>query len=173
MREFLKYVLWFLLILLSQVFFFDQLSWPGGFTLSFYIYFILIIPHNTNRIVLLMAAFAMGLAVDAFNDTFGLHASSALALGWIRFYIYKSFEPSVGYPENQTPVLSEMGWNWILKVYTLSILTFYTWFYMLSFLRLVGPWFTFQKIIISSISTLLIILVVQVLNQRRKNKNEL
>lgn len=173
MRELIRYTLWFILVLLVQVFVFDQLILPGGFVISIYTLFILILPFKINKILLILAAFAMGLAMDAFNDTFGLHASSAVALGYFRYYVYKWFEPVVGYSESQSPNLNDMGWNWTLKTYIITIAFFHTWFYALSFLRLIGPWFTAQKILFSTLVTLLVILVIQVLYQRRVNKNEL
>lgn len=173
MRELIKYVFWFVLALCAQVFVFDRLVLPGGFVISFYVFFIMILPFRMNRILLMFVAMSIGIGVDAFNDTYGLHASAAVFLAWIRPYIYKAFEPVIGYGENQSPNLAEMGWGWILKAYILAILAFNTWFYSLSFLRMIGPWFTVQKILLSTTATLLVILVVQVLYRRKMKKNEL
>ena len=172
MRTVFKYTFLFLLILAAQVFIFDRLVFPGGFVITFYILFIMILPFNMNRILLMMIGFVLGLCVDATNDTFGLHASSAVFLSWIRPYIYKWFQPAIGYGENQSPNLIEMGWGWTLKTYILAFLAFHTWFYSLSFLRIIGPWFTLQKIILSTSASLLIIFVVQVLQKRKAKKNE-
>jgi len=173
MRDVIKYGFWFVLVLIAQVFIFDRLVLPGGFVISFYVFFIMILPFSMNRILLMLVALTLGIGVDAFNDTFGLHTSAAVFLAWLRPYIYKAFEPVVGYGENQSPNLAEMGWAWTLKTYILAILAFNIWFYTLSFLRLIGPWFTVQKILLSTIATLLVILVVQVLYRRKMNKNEL
>lgn len=172
MREVLKYILWFVTAILTQVLLFDNMVFPGGFVLSVYIFFILILPFNSNRILLMLVAAVLGLGIDAFNDTFGLYISSAVFLAWLRPYVYKWFEPVVGYNENQSPNVNEMGWGWTLKTYMILILLYHIWFYALSFLRLIGPWFTVQKIVLSTFSSLLIIFVLQVLYSRKVNKNE-
>jgi hypothetical protein len=172
MREILKYIFWFVAAILSQVLVFDNMVFPGGFVLSVYIFFILILPFNSNRIVLMLVATILGIGIDALNDTFGLYLSSAVFLAWMRPYVYKWFEPVIGYNENQSPNVNDMGWGWTLKTYMILILLYHSWFYSLSFLRLIGPWFTVQKILLSSISTLLIIFVLQVLYSRKVNKNE-
>jgi hypothetical protein len=173
MRELLKYSFLFLLVLAAQVLFFDRLILPGGFVISFYIYFIMILPFNINRILLMLVALIMGIGIESFNDTFGLHASAAVFLAWIRPFIYKGFEPIIGYGENQTPNLAEMGWAWTIKTYFIAVFAFNVWLYALSFLRIIGPWFTLQKVLFSTFSTLIVILVVQVLYRRKMNKNEL
>lgn len=172
MREVLKYILWFVTAILTQVLLFDNMVFPGGFVLSVYIFFILILPFNSNRVLLMMVAAVLGLGIDAFNDTFGLYISSAVFLAWLRPYVYKWFEPVVGYNENQSPNVNEMGWGWTLKTYMILILLYHIWFYTLSFLRLIGPWFTVQKIVLSTFSSLLIIFVLQVLYSKKVNKNE-
>lgn len=121
----------------------------------------------------MLIAFALGLSVDAFSDTYGLNASSAITLAAIRPTLFKWFEPAAGYNETQTPNLTQMGWNWTLKVYSLSILIFYTWFYALGFLRMSGLWFTASKIIYSSLATLLVILMTQILFRRKAKQNEI
>jgi hypothetical protein len=173
MKDLLLYLFGFVLTLVVQIFFFDKMVLPGGFIISYYISFILILPFNTNRLLLLVIAFIMGICLDAMNDTFGLHASSSVFLAWLRTYIYRWSEPVIGYGENQRPNLTEMGWNWTLKTYTIIVFGFYIWFYVLSFLRIIGTWFTLQKILLSTVSTLLVILLIQVLYSRKMNKNEL
>lgn len=173
MRDILFYIVFFVLIILSQVFIFDRLILPGGFVVSFYVLFLLSLPFNLNTILLLLIGFATGITIDAFNDTFGLHASAAVLISWLRPFIFKWLEPVIGYGESQKPNLRDMGWAWILKSYTIIVFCFHIWIFSLSFLRLIGPWFTLEKVLLSTLSTVLMMLVVQVLYSRKMNKNEL
>jgi len=173
MRELIKYLFWFVGVVLLQTFVFDNLVLPGGFTISFYVIFLFILPFNVRVGLLMIIAFALGLSVDVLNDTYGLNASAALTLAAIRPRLFRWFEPAAGYNETQTPSLSQMGWNWCIKVYALALLVFYTWYYVLGFLRMSGIWFTGSKILYSTISTLLVILLAQILFRRKVNKNEL
>jgi hypothetical protein len=173
MRIILKYLLWFVGLVAMQTFVFDNLVLPGGFIIAFYTLFIFILPFNTPNNVLMIIGFALGLSIDALADTYGLNASAALTLAAIRPRLFRWFEPAIGYNEIQTPSLSQMGWNWCIKVYSLGIIAFYTWYYMLGFLRISGIWFIGSKILFSSVSTVLVILLAQVLFRRKAKKNEL
>jgi hypothetical protein len=173
MREIITYIIWFIGVVLLQAFVFENLVLPGGFSISFYIIFLLILPFNTRSSILMLIGFALGLSIDAFSDTFGLNASSAVTLAAIRPTLFKWFEPASGYNETQTPNLKQMGWNWTIKAYALAILGFYTWFYALGFLRMSGFWFTASKIIYSSLATLLVILMAQILFRRKAKQNEI
>jgi hypothetical protein len=173
MRELLTYIFWFIGAVLLQAFVFDNLVLPGAFTISFYIIFLFVLPINTKSTLVMLIGFALGLSVDALNDTYGLNASSALTLAAIRPTLFKWFQPAAGYNENQIPNLAQMGWSWTIKVYTLGILTFYTWYYALGFLRMSGFWFTGTKILYSSLATLLVILMAQVLFRRKAKQNEI
>jgi len=172
MKNYFTYLLWFIGIIFIQTFVFDYLVLPGGFTISFYILFLLILPFHTSISILMIFGFFLGLVVDMPNDTYGLHASSALALGAFRRRIYSWFEPTIGYSETQSPNINDMGLKWLLKSYTLSILVYYIWFYAISYLRMSGILFTTQKILLSTISTMFVIVLAQLVFRRKAKKNE-
>jgi hypothetical protein len=173
MKEIITYLFWFIGVVLLQAFVFDNIVLPRGFVISFYVIYLLILPINTKPILLMLIAFALGLSIDALNDTYGLNASAAITLAVVRPTIFKWFEPAAGYNESQNPNLAQMGWNWTIKVYLLNILAFYTWYYVLGFLRLSGFWFTASKILYSSLATLLVILMAQTLFRRKAKQNEI
>jgi hypothetical protein len=173
MRQVLIYSTYLLLFVAAQALIFERMILPTSTVIGFCALYVLLLPFQTPKILLMILGGFLGLSIDYFADTLGLYASTCVWLAFIRPTVYKYFEPAVGYAENQTPTLNGMGWNWTLKAYSICILAFCAWFYGLSFLRMIGPWFTLQKILISSASTLLIILLVQVFYQRRMQKNEL
>lgn len=173
MRQILFYTLYMLIFVAAQVFIFERLVLPTSVVITFCAFYILFLPFQTPKILLMIIGAIMGLSIDYFADTLGLYGSTCVWLAFIRPVLFKFFEPAVGYAENQTPTLNSMGWNWTLKAYSLGVIAFCAWFYGLSFLRMIGPWYTLQKILISAGSTLLVILLVQVFYQRRMKKNEL
>jgi rod shape-determining protein MreD len=46
--------------------------------------FIILLPLNLNRIQALFLAFAMGLSIDFFQDTGGVHAAACLVIAYVR-----------------------------------------------------------------------------------------
>ena len=65
-------------LLISRLVLFD-LGWC-----FLYLGFLLFLPLATPIVVQLLLAFAMGLMMDVFYDTGGLHAAAAVLLGFLR-----------------------------------------------------------------------------------------
>lgn len=61
-----------------------------------YISIILFLPNTVPVSVVLITAFFIGLAVDIFSNTAGLHASACVLIAFLRSYILKILFPSRG-----------------------------------------------------------------------------
>lgn len=61
-----------------------------------YISVILFLPNTVPVSVVLITAFFIGLAVDIFSNTAGLHASACVLIAFLRSYILKILFPSRG-----------------------------------------------------------------------------
>lgn len=89
-----------------------------------YIYplFILLLPLKVNRILQLTLALVMGLGIDMFYDSPGLHTSALLLTTYLKKYILNFVEPVEGYQVDSSPGILKHGFNWFL-IYS-SILLF-------------------------------------------------
>jgi len=172
MITFFKYVIVLIGVLLVQTLVFDNLVLPMGVVVLFYIIFILNLPFKINGVLLLIVAFGVGFGVDALNDTYGLHISSALFLAFIRDKIFKLFEPTPGFYENKSPFHNSIPWAWYVKSFGALIFLFSVWFHFMSVFRISGFWFTLQKSLFTAITTLAIIFTVQVLLKRKESKGD-
>lgn len=112
---FLAQGLRFIFLLLLQVLVFQQVSlaWDGFNYISVIVYpvFIILLPHRTPHVLLVFLGFLLGLSVDIFYDTRGVHASALVLTAYIRLFILKFFEPRGGYAQNQSPTKSQLGIN--------------------------------------------------------------
>ena len=70
-----------------------------------YILFIILYPVNSNRATLLLSSFFLGLIMDLFSNSGGIHATACLVLAYYRPYLFK-FAFGVSY-EYQTVKLNE------------------------------------------------------------------
>ena len=70
----------FVLFVFLQIFIFNQLEFGFGIHLLMCPLYIMLLPFEMNIIILLMIAFGMGVFVDVFSNTYGLHASSLLLM---------------------------------------------------------------------------------------------
>jgi len=161
----------FLIIFLIQVLVLKRINiaWEDFNYIFLIVYplFILLIPLKISRPLLLLLAFIIGLGVDMFYDSPGLHAASLVFTAFIRKHILKFLEPVEGYKTDSTPTISKYGFNWFL-IYS-SILMF---IHLLVFFSLEAFSFVFfidilLKTIFSFIlSQLIIIVYVLILNPK-------
>jgi len=109
--------------------------------------FILLLPFRTPRPLVIFSAFALGMLVDLFYYTPGIHASAATFLGFVRPLVLSSLEPRGGYNVNFSPTITQLDLNWFLK-YAAIMLVLHLFFYFSV------EAFTFTYIIRISLNTL-------------------
>lgn len=84
----LQNVIRFLILVFIQVFVLNQIVLPGSlnayFNPNIYVLFLLMLPIQINRILLLFICFLCGLSIDIFMSTAGMHASACLFIGLAR-----------------------------------------------------------------------------------------
>lgn len=94
----LKYIIQFIVLILIQVLILDHILFLGYINPYLYILFVLGLPINLNRTYVLLLGFALGLCIDLFNDTGGVHAASTLTIAYLRPFILRlSFGISYDY----------------------------------------------------------------------------
>ncbi len=96
----------FLLLLAAQVIIFDNINFFGYINPYPYLLFIILYPVNGNRYGLLISSFFLGLMVDMFSNSGGVHAAACLVLAYLRPYIFK-FSFGLSY-EYQTVRLNDV-----------------------------------------------------------------
>ena len=96
----------FLLLLAAQVIIFDNINFFGYINPYPYLLFIILYPVNGNRYGLLISSFFLGLMVDLFSNSGGVHAAACLVLAYLRPYIFK-FSFGLSY-EYQTVRLNDV-----------------------------------------------------------------
>lgn len=113
-------------IFFLQILIFKQIRFPIGDigTAQFIIYplTILLLPINTPRVILLILAFIIGISIDVFYDSLGVHSATLILTAYLRNIIIALFKPYEGYNINDVPTVSNMGFSWFF-IYS-SILFF-------------------------------------------------
>ncbi len=85
--DFLKNIGWFVLLVLLQAMVMNNICILGYAVPLTYVYLILVMGCDTSRQALLLWGFCLGLAVDIFSNTLGLHAAATTLLAFIRPWI--------------------------------------------------------------------------------------
>lgn len=96
----------FLLLLALQILVFNKMNF-GGYLCAFpYILFIILYPVNGNKANLLIASFFLGLVMDLFSNSGGVHTTACVILAYLRPYFFK-FSFGLSY-EYQTVKLNDV-----------------------------------------------------------------
>ena len=95
----------FVLLLLAQVVLFNNINLFGFINPYPYILFIILYPVNGNKTALLLFSFALGILMDMFCNSGGVHATACVVLAYIRPTIFK-FSFGVSY-EYQTVKIND------------------------------------------------------------------
>lgn len=119
--DWLKNIGRFVILLLLQVLIVKNINMGRYFIFFPYVLFILLLPFNTNKPIVLVLSFIYGLCIDLFYDTQGMHASACVMMGFARGYVLKLLSPREGYEENHKPTLQFMGAAWFSS-YALSLI---------------------------------------------------
>ena len=79
----------FIALLLVQVVVCNNINFLGYINPYIYIVFIFLFPIRDSRIVLLLVSFLLGMLVDMFSDSGGVHAAAAVTLAYARPHLLK------------------------------------------------------------------------------------
>lgn len=163
MKNIIKHIVRFVIFVLAQALVFSQLNLGYGIHPMICSLYILLLPFDTRPIMLILIGFALGLSVDFFMNTFGLHASAAVLIAFLRPYIYTRFAPRDGYDSSKEPTAKQIGYRWFIQVALITIIIHHFWFFLLEYFK----WGAWKEILIntllSSIITLLIFILIQII----------
>jgi rod shape-determining protein MreD len=143
----------------------------GNYTIPFpYVLFILLLPFQTPRLLVLTLAFFTGLTLDAFYDTQGLHAFACVLMGFLRAHVLQLLSPREGYDPILKPVSRQMGNAWFITYSTVLIFTHHFALFYLEIFRFNEFFFTFLRVTASSIITFIFVYLTQLLFYRQDSR---
>ncbi|WP_462280475.1 rod shape-determining protein MreD [Salinivirga cyanobacteriivorans] len=119
-RVFSRNIVRFLLLVLIQVLVLNNIQLSGYINPYFYVLFILLMPFETPGWVVTLMGFFLGLTIDLFANTPGMHAAATAFMGYLRLFVLRYMEPRDGYEPGSFPRVYYYGFNWFLR-YTLFL----------------------------------------------------
>lgn len=158
----------FLILLFVQVLLIKNIDLGRFINPFIYVLFIVALPFETPKPILLFAAFAMGLAVDMFYDTLGMHAAASVFMAFCRPRVFKFFAPREGYEAGTQPTIRYMGNAWFISSAGLLIFLHHLLLFYMEVFRFSEFFATFFRVIMSSIFTIGLCLLSQYLVGRKR-----
>lgn len=160
-KLFPRYLISFTLLVFLQVFILNNIQFSGYINPYIYILFILALPFETPNWALLILAFILGLTVDLFSSTIGMHCSATVFMAFIRPYVLKVISPRDGYESETLPRLKYYGAGWFIKYSAILIFAHHFVLFYVEVFRLSNFFTTFIRVVLSSIFTIIVVLISQ------------
>jgi rod shape-determining protein MreD len=169
-RTLLINLLRFVVLVFLQVFLLKNISLYDLATPYPYILFILLLPFETPNMVLYILAFILGINIDAFYDTPGLHAASCVLLAFVRILFISITVQKEGFDNEPEPTLGIMGFRWFFMYALILTLIHHFFLFNLEVFRVSELQYTLSRFLLSSLFSVFLMLISGLLFFRRKER---
>ena len=160
-KTILIYLLQFAVLILAQLLVFNNIEFSGFINPYVYVLFVLLLPFDTPKPVLLLGAFFIGLSIDMYMGTPGVHSTATVFIAFSRPTVLALFSPREGYQTGTLPRLSQFGPEWFVKYAVMLVLLHHIVLFYLEVFTFHQFFSTFLRVLLSSMLTALIIIVSQ------------
>jgi rod shape-determining protein MreD len=148
----------FILLLAAQIIIFNKFDFLGYINPFPYILFIILYPVNGNKYGLLAASFFLGLTMDLFCNSGGVHAAACLMLAYFRPSIFK-FSFGLSY-EYQTVRLNDTLTPERFSFILLAVIIHHLTLFVLEVFTFEYLWDIILRTIVSTLFTILICILI-------------
>lgn len=155
----IRNIIRFLVVVLFQVLVMDNVMINGYLIPYIYLLFILLMPFETPRWAQLVLGFILGMSIDLFLNTPGMHTAATVLVAFVRPYLLNLLAPRDGYDPDSFPRIHYYGFLWFLKYTLIIVVLHHLVLFYLEVFQLKDFLSTLLRVILSSIlSTSTIIL---------------
>ncbi|WP_081211826.1 rod shape-determining protein MreD [Salegentibacter sediminis] len=147
----------FIGLILLQVLILNNINFLGYINPYLYVLFILLYPFNANQSFFLILAFLLGLSIDIFEDSGGIHAAACLIAAFVRPNLLR-FSFGVSY-DHQNIKLSATPFGARLSYILLIVLIHHFILFSLEMFSLSHIILVLKKTLFSSIFTVILVIL--------------
>jgi rod shape-determining protein MreD len=158
----------FVFLVLLQGLVLNSINLGGLINPYLYILILLMLPVELPSWALMVFGLVVGISVDAFSNTLGMHASASVFICFCRPYVLKLLSPREGYEFSGALHLQRMGFLWFISYAGTMILLHHLWLYNVEVLRPSEFLNILLKTLSSGVFTLGLVLLSQYLTFKRK-----
>ena len=156
-----KNIIRFAVLVLLQILVFNNIQISDYIRPYIYILFILLMPFETPKWLLLFTAFALGLSVDLFTQTPGMHAAATVFIAFLRPYVLRMSAPRDGYEPGTFPRMYYYGFQWFLKYTVILVLAHHFVLFYIEVFRFSEFFSTLLRGLLSSLLSVILIMLSQ------------
>ncbi len=161
MNIIVKNIIRFILLVLVQVAILNNIQVSGYINPYVYVLFILALPFEIPKWLLLSVSFLLGLTIDIFSGTPGVNASASVFMGYLRPYILNLLSPRDGYEIGTFPNVSYFGFSWFFKYAVVLVFAHHVFLFFIEVFSFANFGATLLRIFVSTILSLILIFITE------------
>jgi hypothetical protein len=152
----------FISLVLIQVLIFNQVQFSGFFNPYVYILFIILLPLSTPRYAVLILAFALGLIIDIFSNSLGVHSAATVFVAYIRPLVIRLISNRED-DKSDYPGLNQNKLSWFINYVVIMVLIHHTLLFYLEVYTFANFFNTLYRVLLSSLFSIIVIVLSQFL----------
>lgn len=152
----------FISLVLVQVLIFNQVQFSGFFNPYVYVLFIILLPLSTPRYAVLILAFLLGLTIDIFSNSLGVHSAATVFAAYVRPLVIRIISNRED-DKSDYPGLNQNKLTWFINYVLLMVLLHHTVLFYLEVYSFANFLNTLYRVILSSLFSIIIIVLSQFL----------
>ncbi|MBN1118349.1 MAG: rod shape-determining protein MreD [Bacteroidales bacterium] len=151
----------FLVLIVAQIFIFNNIELGGYLNPYVYIIFILLLPFETPGWLLLILSFLLGFSVDIFSETLGMHTAASVFMAYLRPMALSMFAPRDGYESGSFPRIHYYGLSWFAQYALVLIFAHHTVLFLTELFIIQDIFHILLRIVFSTIFSASLIILSQ------------
>jgi rod shape-determining protein MreD len=155
-------------LVLFQVTILNYVALGGYINPYLYVMFILMLPFETPKWLLLISAFVLGISVDMFSDTAGIHAAACVFMAFARPGVLNLVSSRQEYEPGIQPIIRDLGFKWFISYTLILVVIHHILLFYLEVFSFREFFQTFFRAFLSIIFTMLLLILSQYVMYRPK-----
>lgn len=153
-----KHISIFIGLVVIQTLILNQINIDGLVNPYIFPLFIILLSFETKSWVLLVSAFFLGLFIDFFTGTIGMHAFSTTLMAFVRPHFLRTFQSKSD--KNNFPTIKNNGFAWMLAYVFSMISIHHICYFIIEASSFSNPFHTITLILLSIIISVFIIFLL-------------
>jgi len=165
-------IMFFIVFVLFQTLVISNIRLFGIVTPFIYIYVIMKFRIDISRSFMILLSFLLGLIIDIFSNTYGLHAAACTFIGFIRQPLIESFIDTKELPDGSVPSFRLFGFAKFFRFALLLVSLHHVILFVIDAFGFYQPLLLLIRVLSSIALSLLLIFIVESFNRGKVKRGE-
>ena len=156
----IKYGLMFIGLIFTQVLILNHIQFSGYVNPYIYLLFVLLLPLSTPKYLVLLLAFFIGLTVDIFSNSLGIHSFASVFAAFFRPYVIRLITAREE-DKDDYPGLKQNKFQWFISYVTIMVLIHHFVLFYIEIFTFSNFLLTLTRTLVSSLFSIFVIVLSQ------------